>query len=315
MPPCLFQAFNDVVTQQPLAASPFTYNQSASMPSVISTTPTGLTSTTATATLTATTLRERIQVSFGASQEKTNLISAAFIHRLKQRVQQRREDVTISNERLVSEDGLSSSSEEGEGEEERIEFQTTRRFKPRRPRAPSISRRTHLLSHHRGSLGSNSTTSPKLTTSLAALSLRSSPPPPPAPPCTKRHHLPPPTPVLKTLCQEAEDLLPMTSTSATLTPPLPPTSTSSASFKRRVNFADTTQVDGIISPTQSQTRSLEEVEGVVKIKPAIKKADVKDGDAAVNGKRSISQRSVAFVDEIDSKLCSIDKDTGGKKMN
>lgn len=137
LPQCLFQAFDDVVTQQPLVAPPFAYSQSATMPSITSTAPTGLSTTTATATLTATTLRERIQVSFGASQEKTNLISAAFIHRLKQRVQQRREEVTISEERLVIEDRLSSSEEEEEEEgEERVEFQTARRFKPRRSRGP-----------------------------------------------------------------------------------------------------------------------------------------------------------------------------------
>ncbi|KAL5105638.1 hypothetical protein TcWFU_000956 [Taenia crassiceps] len=319
LPPCLFQAFNEVVTQQPLVAPPFAYSQSTTMPSTTSTAPIGLATTAATATLTATTLRERIQVSFGASQEKTNLISAAFIHRLKQRVQQRREEVTISEERHVSEDGLSSSGEEEEAGEaeggERVEFQSARLFKSRRPREPSISRRAHLLPHHRGSLGSSSATSPKLTTSLAALSLRSSPPPPPAPPCTKRHHLPPPTPVLKALCQEADDLLALTPTTANLTPP-PAAFTPSAGFKRRVIFADTTQVDGIVSPTRSQNRSPEEAEGVVKIKPAIKKVDVKDADAAVNGKRPMSQRSVAFVDEIDSKkLCNTDKEAGGKKIN
>ncbi|KAL5971707.1 hypothetical protein TSMEX_000533 [Taenia solium] len=152
----------------------------------------------------------------------------------------------------------------------------------------SISRRAHLLPHHRGSLCNSSTTSPKLTTSLAALSLRSSPPPPPAPPCTKRHHLPPPAPMLKALCQDADDLLPLAPTTTNLTPP-PPAFTSPASFKRRVNFANTTQVDGIISPTQSQNRSPDETEGVVKIKPAIKKADVKDADAAVNGKRPMDR--------------------------
>nr|CDS22441.1 hypothetical protein EgrG_000364500 [Echinococcus granulosus] len=316
IPSCLFPAFTDVVTQQPLAAPPFTYSQSISMPSTPSTAATGLASATATTTLTATTLRERIQVSFGASQAKTNLISAAFIHRLKQRVQQHREEVTVIEERLISEDGSLSSSEKEEEEEEEeegeMEFHIARRFKPRRPRGPSISRRAHLFPHHRSSLNnSSSTTSPKLTTSLAALSLRSSPPPPPAPPCIRRHHIPPSTPALKSLCQEAENLLPLTSTTANLTPP-----PHSASFKKRVNFADSAQVDAMPSPTQTQNRSMEEPEAVVKIKPAIKKADVKDADTVVNGKRSLSQRSVAFVDEIDpKKLCNTDKEAGGKKMN
>ncbi|KAL5971708.1 hypothetical protein TSMEX_000534 [Taenia solium] len=151
LPPCLFQAFNDVITQQPLVAPPFTYSQSATMPSTTSTVSTGLATTAATATLTATTLRERIQVSFGASQEKTNLISAAFIHRLKQRVQQRREEVTISEERLVSEDILSSSEEEKEEEEgeERVKFQTSGRFNPRRPRGPTRELECFILKMER----------------------------------------------------------------------------------------------------------------------------------------------------------------------
>ncbi|VDO16501.1 unnamed protein product [Rodentolepis nana] len=150
---------------------------------------------------------------------------------------------------------------------------------------------------NRQSILNSTVTSPKLSASLAALSLRSSPPPPPAPSFVNKrlnHHnasIPPSKNALKSLCQEAEDLIPLTTTGS-LHPTLNASSavnSASASLKRRVNFADRVHKEGS-GPQPASCRSFDESEGIApKIKPAIKKGDnCKDSsDSMSTGKRSV----------------------------
>lgn len=150
--------------------------------------------------------------------------------------------------------------------------------------------------------------SPRLPTRLAALSLRSSPPPPPAPSCLnkrvpqhQRTSIPPSSSALKSLCQEAEDLLPLTMPGSILpSTTISTTSSNNNSVKRRVIFADRVQNEtggGQLSQP-STGRSQEENESgagsgggatTPKIKPAIKKTDsCKDSsDPYVNGKKPV----------------------------
>lgn len=140
-PPCLPApaVFKDVITQQPIPAlPPLAYPQpplssqlSAYPPSNTIHSPLNSVNTTMdlatsmTTTVSAvSTLRERLQVSFGTSTERTNLISAAFIHRLKQRVQQRREENALNGIRRMNGNGESSGEDE-------YEFQQGRRVKRR----------------------------------------------------------------------------------------------------------------------------------------------------------------------------------------
>ncbi|VDO17010.1 unnamed protein product [Rodentolepis nana] len=154
IPPCLpvTTAFKDVITQQPLPAlPPITYSQPpqtlqlpAYPPSNLAhpllnpaSTATDLAMSMTTGVSAVSALRERLQVSFGTPQERTNLISAAFIHRLKQRVQQRREESTLNGIRRMS--GSDESSEE-----DAYEFQQGRRIKTGRLRS-SVSDDFSLL--------------------------------------------------------------------------------------------------------------------------------------------------------------------------
>lgn len=131
--------FKDVITQQPLPSiQPFSYPQLSPAPpppnaiqqpsNAIIATINPVTSI-STSVASTSTLRERMQMSFGVSQEKTNLISAAFIHRLKQRVQQRKEENAMIGMRLMNGD-------DGSSEEEEFEYQQPRRLKPRKFRGP-----------------------------------------------------------------------------------------------------------------------------------------------------------------------------------
>ncbi|VDL59443.1 unnamed protein product [Hymenolepis diminuta] len=322
-PPCLPvpAVFKDVITEQPTPAlPPLVYPQpslSSQLPAYppsniihpplnsVNTTMDLATSMTTTVSAVST-LRERLQVSFGTSTERTNLISAAFIHRLKQRVQQRREENALNGIRRMNGNGESS-------EEDEYEFQQGRRIKTRKLRGSSLTRKM-VPDVNRQSILNSTVTSPKLSTSLAALSLRSSPPPPPAPFCANKHlnhqhaSISPSKNTLKSLCLEAEDLIPLTTSGSLFSNSnaLSVTNSASASLKRKVNFADRVQKEGIGSQP-SNSRSLDENENTVpKIKPAIKKGDnTKDNsDPVTNGKRPMSQRSVAFVDEIDTKSIS-----------
>lgn len=72
------------------------------------------------------TLRERLQLSFGTPQERTNLISAAFIHRLKQRVQQRREENALIGLRMIGDMSDSSEEEEYEDYDRRVNSRRVR---------------------------------------------------------------------------------------------------------------------------------------------------------------------------------------------
>nr|CDS26351.1 conserved hypothetical protein [Hymenolepis microstoma] len=328
IPPCLpvTTVFKDVITQQPLPALPsLTYSQpppSSQLPAyppssmvhsllnpANTTTDLAISMTTAVSAVSA--LRERLQVSFSTPQERTNLISAAFIHRLKQRVQQRREGSTLNGIRRMN--GSDESSEE-----DAYEFQQGRRVKTGRLKDSFMAKKA-MQDVSRQPILNSTVTSPKLSASLAALSLRSSPPPPPAPSCVNKRlnhqnaSIPPSKNTMKSLCQEAEDLIPLP-TSGILHPTSNASSaanSASASLKRRVNFADRVHKEGSGSQPSS-CRSLDENEGIApKIKPAIKKGDnCKDvSDSMINGKRPVSQRSVAFVDEIDTKnISDADKD-------
>ncbi|KAM3187338.1 hypothetical protein ACTXT7_002516 [Hymenolepis weldensis] len=142
--PCLPvpAVFKDVITQQPIPALPPLAYPQPSLSSQLSVYPPSNVihsplnsvnkimnlATSMTTTVSAvSTLRERLQVSFGTSQERTNLISAAFIHRLKQRVQQRREENALNGIRRINGNGESS-------EEDEYDFQQGRRVKTRRLR-------------------------------------------------------------------------------------------------------------------------------------------------------------------------------------
>ncbi|KAM7534177.1 hypothetical protein Aperf_G00000107825 [Anoplocephala perfoliata] len=309
IPPALQgPVFKDVITQQPLPSfQPFNYPQPPSaipppsnaiqQPSNTINTTLSLVTSISTSVASTSTLRERMQMSFGVSQEKTNLISTAFIHRLKQRVQQRKEENALIGMRMMNAD-------DGSSEEDEFEFPQTRRLKSRKFRGSSATRKTMPDSNRQSNINSSTATktnsSPKLSTSLAALSLRSSPPPPPAPSCTPKRvnnqqvPISPSTTILKSFCQEVENLVPLTSSgnSASMYAVMATSSSASTSLKRRVNFADQLQTEGATLMSQQRqlmNRSLEGNEGLtLKIKPAIKKGDIcKDSDAALNGKRSV----------------------------
>uniref|UniRef100_A0A5K3ET66 Uncharacterized protein n=1 Tax=Mesocestoides corti TaxID=53468 RepID=A0A5K3ET66_MESCO len=215
----------------------------------------------------------RERASFGP-QVRTNLISAAFIHRLRQRVQQRRETSIGNGEFVIG--GERSSDEDNE-------FRARQRLKSRRTKCSSASRKSPL-DHRRQACGA----SPKLVASLAALSLRASPPPPPAPP-----------PSGKSAFHDANEAP-------------PPAAPNSASLKRRANLTADSSIMQRYPTTEENFVGVEAYAPVqqatsVKIKPAIKKVETKEADSQSAGKRSQVQRSVAFVDEIDSKdICKLD---------
>ncbi|VDD80974.1 unnamed protein product [Mesocestoides corti] len=211
----------------------------------------------------------RERASFGP-QVRTNLISAAFIHRLRQRVQQRRETSIGNGEFVIG--GERSSDEDNDRLSLAVHgaqntfivglFEYLINILTCLLCTKSASRKSPL-DHRRQACGA----SPKLVASLAALSLRASPPPPPAPP-----------PSGKSAFHDANEAP-------------PPAAPNSASLKRRANLTADSSIMQRYPTTEENFVGVEAYAPVqqatsVKIKPAIKKVETKEADSQSAGKRS-----------------------------